>query len=93
MFYKKAAMVYNKSYYQANREKIRVKYNIRSKQKKRRVLMLAELLRVMCVHQQEPPAKAPVPQPHVSPVSAKRAAAKVSKYLFTIDRTPVTVFF
>jgi hypothetical protein len=83
-------MVYNKSYYQANREKIRVKYNIRSKQKKRRVLMLAELLRVMCVHQQEPPAKAPVPPP---PVSAKRAAAKASKYMFTIDRTPVTVCF
>lgn len=71
-------MVYNKTYYIQNREKIRIKYDIRAQQKKRRVLVLAELLRVTCIHEQEIPAK---PKP------------RVPTNTFNIVRKPVMIYF
>jgi hypothetical protein len=83
-------MVYNKKYYSLHREEIRAKYTVRSKQKKRRVLMLAELLRIHGHQEQEPVL--PIPTPTAKPV--KRAPpSKVAPYVFTIDHKPVWVFF
>lgn len=81
-------MVYCQKYYEANREKIRAKYTVRAAQKKRRLLMLDELRAVMSM-----PSEAATPPSKPSPSTPPKRTQKVSPYVFTIDRTPVTVFF